>query len=243
MSLKEKVLKVLEIGYQEQLAFLDRLSDEERAAASAPDHWNAKDALAHCLAWTGDLMSRFEAIRQNRPLPPQLEGDTDQKNLLLYEAHKADSWETVRQNAADLYQRTVRYVQDSSEEDLMDRTKMPPGPASLLPWRWLIGSSVTHTLLHLAEHDAKHRRQEHATHIQESLAAQLVDMDDDPAWRGPTIYNLGCFYACSGQQEKAITNILEGLALRPDLIEWSKQDPDLDSVRDDPRLQAVYARQ
>ena len=34
--------------------------------------------------------------------------------------------------------------------------------------------------------------------------------------------------------------LAEALRLNPDLIEWSKQDSDLDSIRDDPAYQALY---
>jgi tetratricopeptide (TPR) repeat protein len=243
MSLKENVLKVLEVGYQEELDFISRLPAAERDQVSAPDQWSAKDVLSHILAWNQRMMDQFEAVRLGQPLPPELEGEVDHQNNQLYEAHRHDSWEAVRQMADEVYQRTVRYVQDSTEADLVDHTKMPPGPASLLPWRWIVGSSVTHALLHLADYDVKRGRHDHATHLQEMLAAQLCAMDDDPSWQGATIYNLGCYYAISGQKEKAITKILEGLKLRPDLLDWSKQDSDLNSVRDDPRLQALYAAQ
>ncbi|MBI5958156.1 MAG: DinB family protein [Chloroflexi bacterium] len=241
MSLKENVLKLLEIGYQEQLAFIERLTDDERAVVGTPDQWSAKNVLSHILAWNEDMLVRFEAIRQGQPLPPELEGEIDHQNLHLYEAHKDDSWATVRQIADTLYQRIVQFVQDSSEADLLDRAQMPPASSdSMRPWRWIVGSTVTHTLLHLADYDAKHRRQDHSTQIQEVLAAQLISMIDEPAWHGEVIYNLGCYYAISGQKEKAIGKILEALALRPDLLEWSKQDSDLNSIRDDARFQALY---
>ena len=53
-------------------------------------------------------------------------------------------------------------------------------------------------------------------------------------------YNLACFYALSGQIEPALSELREALRLRPDLIEWSKQDPDLAVLRAEPAYQALY---
>ena len=50
---------------------------------------------------------------------------------------------------------------------------------------------------------------------------------DWPEQYGQARYNLACFYALSGQTELALSELREALRLRPSLIEWSQQDPDL----------------
>ena len=57
----------------------------------------------------------------------------------------------------------------------------------------------------------------------------------------PALYNLACFYATTGQPDKALPLLPEALRLRPDLVEWSKEDSDLDTLRDMPAFQALYA--
>lgn len=240
MSLKEKVLKVLEVAYQEELAFIDRLPETERATIGAPDQWSAKDILAHVTYWNGEMMDRFEAIRRGKPPKPEDNNEIDHQNLHIFEAHQHDSWDTLRQNIEQVYRRTRQYVQNSTEADLLDQSKMPPANDTIRPWSWIVGSSVTHALLHLADHEIKHGQVDHATRVQEVLAAQLLEIDNDPSWRGATLYNLGCFYALSGQREKAVLKVIEGIHLRPNLLDWSKQDTDLNSIRDDARLQALY---
>ena len=56
------------------------------------------------------------------------------------------------------------------------------------------------------------------------------------------IYNLGCFYARNGEADRAIAAVGEALPLIPSLVEWSKQDTDLDSLRDLPAFQALYEK-
>jgi len=62
-----------------------------------------------------------------------------------------------------------------------------------------------------------------------------------PTLYGAARYNLACFYALSGQNEKAMNELREALQLRPDLLEWSKQDADLATLRHLPAYQALYS--
>ena len=60
---------------------------------------------------------------------------------------------------------------------------------------------------------------------------QCQAFDNSPTWHGVVQYNLACQYALLGQPESAIHALRQALQLNPDLLEWSKQDPDLDSIR------------
>jgi hypothetical protein len=40
---------------------------------------------------------------------------------------------------------------------------------------------------------------------------------------------------------EAISNLRESYGLNPSLVEWSKQDPDLDPIREMPEFQALYS--
>jgi len=53
-------------------------------------------------------------------------------------------------------------------------------------------------------------------------------------------YNLACHYSLLGAAAEAIRELQESLALNPGLIDWSKQDPDLDAIRGEPEYQAMY---
>ena len=59
-----------------------------------------------------------------------------------------------------------------------------------------------------------------------------------------THYNLGCLFALLGESDQAIAHIERsiqdgGAKVK---INWMKQDPDLETLRNDPRFQAVLAR-
>ncbi len=53
-------------------------------------------------------------------------------------------------------------------------------------------------------------------------------------------YNLACQYSLLGTTAEAIRELQEALTLNPGLTDWSKQDPDLDAIRDEPEYQAIY---
>ena len=48
-------------------------------------------------------------------------------------------------------------------------------------------------------------------------------------------------YALSGNKESALAGLAEALHLNPELTLWSQQDPDFDSLHDEPAYQALYA--
>jgi hypothetical protein len=45
----------------------------------------------------------------------------------------------------------------------------------------------------------------------------------------------------TGRREIALTNLKTALSLYPELIEWSKKDSDLDSLREESEFKALYA--
>ena len=60
----------------------------------------------------------------------------------------------------------------------------------------------------------------------------------DPA----TLYNLACFYAIAGEPDRAIETLEKTVAGGFGFADWIDNDADLDSVREDPRFQAIRAR-
>ena len=78
-----------------------------------------------------------------------------------------------------------------------------------------------------------------ATRMEEEGAARLGALDDSPSWRGEILYNLACQFALNGEHEKALVLLTESLSLQPGLREWSTQDADLVSLREDPAFLAL----
>ena len=52
-----------------------------------------------------------------------------------------------------------------------------------------------------------------------------------------TLYNRACFEALGGRREAALAHVVEAIERDPKLAEFARTDTDLDTLRDDPRLQ------
>ena len=101
----------------------------------------------------------------------------------------------------------------------------------------ILDNSVWHPQSHIADFYVKRGKLEKATQMQEALTEKLKG---SPPWESTAAYNLACFYALNGMKEKAIPKLKEAFKLMPDLLEWSKQDSDLNSLRELPEFKALY---
>jgi hypothetical protein len=64
----------------------------------------------------------------------------------------------------------------------------------------------------------------------------------DHEWQGTVQYNLACHYSLTGQKSKALETLSEALVLAPELVEWSKQDTDLDGLRGEAEYQELLIK-
>lgn len=63
------------------------------------------------------------------------------------------------------------------------------------------------------------------------------------SWRNPnTPFGYAAWYALMGEDEKALDNLEMALERRAFLMAWVKADPRFDSLRDEPRYQAILSR-
>lgn len=56
------------------------------------------------------------------------------------------------------------------------------------------------------------------------------------------LYNVGCIYALAGEAEKAFECLEKSVSSGLAYVDWLRQDSNLDSLRDDPRFQALLDR-
>jgi len=108
-------------------------------------------------------------------------------------------------------------------------------------WRRLLGSAVLHPVYHYALVYRQLGLPQESLRLQERTLQALDGVSSSPEWLGVGRYNLACAYALQGERDQALQRLAEALRLRPDLVEWSKQDPDFASLRDDPGYRALYA--
>jgi len=240
MSFKTRFTDLLHYMRDLQLTLADRLTDEERARIGTEQDWSAKDTLFHNMVWANFHRTRLEAFERDGVWPEREDGgDFDKTNHEIFEAHQHKTWDDARAMIRDTYARADAYLGRTSENDLLAQIEFEGQQRP--KWRMIAGDHVMHPMIHVWEYLAKH---DHSALLSElfgeSFTDRLLALSDDPGWRGTTLYNLACIYAMSGETDRAIEQLGEALRLNPDLIEWSKEDPDLASLRDQPGYQALY---
>jgi tetratricopeptide (TPR) repeat protein len=69
----------------------------------------------------------------------------------------------------------------------------------------------------------------------EAIRLLKIQLAETPDHAG-TVYNLACAEACAGRTDDAFEHLARALELRPAFLETAQHDPDLASLRDDPRF-------
>jgi tetratricopeptide (TPR) repeat protein len=74
-------------------------------------------------------------------------------------------------------------------------------------------------------------------------AIALMEADAEAQGEKPAfLYNLACFEALGGRREDAIAHIVKAIEALPRAAKWAREDSDLESIRDDPRVIEVLER-
>jgi hypothetical protein len=213
---------------------MDGLSDEDRADPGTWQRWSAKDNVAHVTYYIDLATERLEAELRGEAVPPA--GDEHEVNDAIYQKHQQDTWEQVRVFSENTFTRVIALIQSLTDDqltrkDVFTSLRLSAG-----------GRFISNTLVHPAEHFTtyfiQHDNLEKAFALQEQVGKELKKAGDLFPY-GYTIYNLACMYAKANMAEKALELLPEALTLQPDLKDWSKQDPDLVSLRDLAAFQAL----
>jgi hypothetical protein len=68
-------------------------------------------------------------------------------------------------------------------------------------------------------------------------AIALMQADAEAQGEKPAfLYNLACFEALGGRREAAVVHIVQAIEALPRAAKWAREDSDLESIRDDPRV-------
>lgn len=236
---KNKLLVLIGEAAQQEKMFIASLTDEDRSPVGTPNNWAIKDVFAHIAAWKDIMSQRFLAARGEQE-PPSYD-DLDIFNAQLFERHREESWQEVQDYLEMANRQLLEQVRLVDEDDLLDAERFPWLNGRSL-WKRAIHSGYYHPVGHIAS--LYHERGEKGvgSQLMEAVTRKLLDLEPSTSWHGQTLYNLACFYALNGEKSKSLENLERAFSLSPDIIEWSKQDADLESLWDDPRYQSLVDR-
>jgi len=232
---KDKLGKLIADVRTEEQALWDSLRDEERNATGEINRWAPKDHLAHTTFWTERMVAQLQAATGGEPLG-SIE-DYQKTNDEVFEANKNRNWEDVLAWATDV-NRQLHTAFDAVSEKILEDSAGTAGTGGRPLWQY-VALSVYHPMHHVTDMYLERGDFQSAQSVQERVAEGLAALDDSDAWQGRTLYNLACFYALHDKPQRALTLLETAIKLSPNLVEWSKQDNDLDSVRDLPEFQAL----
>ena len=234
MAKKEILLDLLAEAVKREKEFVDGLTDADREAVGASDNWSAKDLVAHCAFWKERRVAEIPEVLQGGT-PTEFD-DFDHENDRIFLEFRDKSWDEITAFSRNAAHQLFAQIQQMSEAEL-DLPWQDDRPI----WRMAVGNGYSHPLVHMAGHYQQKGDIAHAAELTALLGQPLAELDDSPGWMGTVKYNVACSLSLLGEKEAAIVQLGEALALTPALIEWSKQDSDLDPLREEPAFLALYA--
>lgn len=190
--------------------------------------WRPKDHLAHIAWWRDRDAQLIDAVRTGGELPPEVDGEA--QNTDIYQATRNQPAAEVIADARRSWDRLETVVEECSDEDF-ER----PRPYS--PGRKLVdGSPGDHLAAHLMWCHLEAGNEAAAEAVLRWAQDLSSRATSDPRTHAVGIYNLACFYARTRRVEDAIPLLRASFEIAPYLKDWSQKDPDLDPIRDDPRV-------
>lgn len=234
--MKPRITALLEQGVAEQQAFIEQLSDEARAANGEFEAWSAKDHVAHNVAWKADAVLEIEAALRGEEYSPD---STTVFNPRVFAEQQNQSWEVVLADAeqADTALRAV--LEKCSEADLTDPSRFPWRDGLLL-WTFLV-SGYEHPAEHYGQFYVEAGDVARASKIREAMIETASRYVGDTRAIGYMTYNLGCFYANTGQPDLSIAALRRAIGIVPDLRDGVRDDSELAPLNDNPEFQAFVA--
>jgi tetratricopeptide (TPR) repeat protein len=228
------LFQLLDLSHAFQQQLIADLDPAERAANGTWENWSIKDELAHVVAWQLNSLARIAALVHGEP-PPDF-SDYETINRSIYDTNHDRPLAEIAAEADRAYADFAALVRSMPEEDLAQPARFSDQEARPLATQ-IMGNGFEHPVLHYADF---YRRRGDAARAVQLYEASVAAVADWPELHGTMRYNLACFYALNDQADQAIVALSAALRLRPDLVEWSKQDTDLVSLRDVPAYQALY---
>ncbi len=236
MDQVSEMFDLLKFVRQELDGLSEHLSPEEKARRGSLRQWSAKDMLAHLAFWSSHFNRQLEKALAGKDVP--LAGDYyDQLNDgVLYE-HLEQPFEEAQAEEAAAYRQFSGIIAGLSATDLLDAQKFAHLQGRSLLER-ILGTHGYHPAFHFSDYYVKAGQMDKARSLQETLTERLCVF---PSWKANAPYNLACFYALNGFKQEAIEKLKAAFSVKPDLVEWSRHDSDIDPLRGMAEYQALIS--
>ena len=231
--MKHRLLETVVEGEAREAELVELCVD---TPADPSGRWSAKDHLAHLSWWRSRNARLMDAVRTGGELPPSVQDDA--QNAVIYEENRDRSAEDVRNDARESWQRLRSAVEACSDSDLALPHPYAPG---FQLWSTVPGNGHGHLGQHLMFMYMESGEMDRAEAAQLWVHGLDRRVFPDRADRANADYNLACFYGRAGDAAKALPLLRASFGARPELISHARKDPDLDRIRDDPKVKELLA--
>lgn len=236
MSLTSKLVTLVRYMQKQMIGYPNFLTPEQLEESGVEDAWAAKDNLFHSLYWSNKQLEKIESFESGQG---EKENDEDFEvvNKKIFHVYKDRSWEDARSLAEETYREILDYLDGVDDERLLSIREGQEQPI----WRDIVGSYITHPMIHLWEQLTAAGKVDKIVEIfGDEYHNMLLELDDSDNYRGGLFYNQACLLALSGELEEAVQVLGKALKKTPALIDWSKKDSDLDALRELPEFKDLY---
>lgn len=231
----EGIVSLLNYIHGKQEEFFASLPEETRVADGTWEVWAPKDVVAHLNFWQNSLLTLLSELDQTPPDQEPFE-ERNRKNYLNFE-HRP--WNEVEAAYQASFDEIVARTRTFSDEELTTLGHFPRTPNGTLQGA-ILNNTYGHTVTHLAELIGKYRGASEGQKLQNEATDKLVEFDPSPRTKGLAYYNLACAMSLAGNAGRAIELLQQVFPMRPDLVEFSKEDPDFNPIREMPAFKALY---
>jgi tetratricopeptide (TPR) repeat protein len=233
-ELKTRLIQLLDLAESFRQQILADFSGEADQRSGTWEQWTLKDELAHVIAWELNALARMAALIHAELVPDF--SDYERINRAIFDTNRDRTRAEIVAEGDRAQADFITLIRSLSEDDLAHPGHFSDQEARSLAEQ-ILGNGFEHPVVHYADY---YRRRGDLAKATQLYAAGVTAVADWPEQYGEARYNLACFYALNGQTELALSELREALQLRPDLIEWSRQDTDLAVLRAAPAYQALY---
>jgi hypothetical protein len=233
MTVKDKLLDLLQDVSEQEEIFVASLSEAERSLPGQAHNWSTRDVWAHIVEWTVITGRKIGPPEINDPAP-LYEGELQEINEVIFQRLKDRSWSEI-ENQRQEGNRLVRDNIMTLSEEQINNPEAFPWLEKRPVWRHVGHNVYYHPLHHMAELYVEKNDYLLAERLMTEATQGILSLTDEPDTLASLPYNLACFFAINGRSDQAIEQLEQVLPSRPDLMEWSKEDTDLDSIRQDSR--------
>jgi len=223
MPTKDQLIELIQLGQVEILRLVERMGEVERAQSGTPEHWSARDILAHIGEGNRSFAKDLERCRQG--LAPE-EADFEAENRSIYEQYRQRGWEEFFALLESSHLELVEQIGRCTDEELNEPDRYAWLNGRPL-WRYSAGLGFLHPMSHLFQAHLDRGDRAFAERVGENELRLSLQFDLSPIWQGTAIYNQACRQALLGKTKDALDLLEKTFILAPNLRTFAPQDSDL----------------